>query len=75
MFVAEKFISSLIKIHGKSPVSTTDGERTWYPPQACKILKLEHHYLHFSFEKSIIIERTMQYVKDRTEYCFDDYYP
>ena len=27
----------------------------------------------FPFEKSII-ERTMQYIKDRTE-CFDDYFP
>jgi putative transposase len=40
---------------------------TWYP-QACGFLKLEHH-LHSSFEKSII-ERTIQYAKDRTE-CFD----
>ena len=45
---------------------------TWYP-QACKFLKLEHHHLQFTFEKSII-ERTIQYVKDRTE-CFDDYFP
>ena len=35
-------------------------------------LKLKHH-LHSHYEKSII-ERTMQYVKDRTE-CFDDYFP
>lgn len=35
-------------------------------------LKLEHHLQHSSFEKSIIIERTIiQYVKDGTE-CFDD---
>jgi putative transposase len=31
------------------------------------------HILHSSFEKSII-ERAMEYVKDRTE-AFDDYYP
>jgi putative transposase len=37
-------------------------------PQACKFLGLEHH-LHSSFEKSIIIERTIQYIKDRTG-CF-----
>ena len=37
------------------------------------ILKLEHH-LHSSFEKSII-ERTMQYIKDRIKECFDDYFP
>ena len=32
-------------------------------------------YIHSSFEKSIIIERTIQqYIKDRTE-GFDDYFP
>lgn len=69
MFVAERFISSVIHIHGKHPVSTDGG--TWYP-QACRFLNLKHH-LHSSYEKSII-ERTMQFIKDRTE-CFDDYFP
>jgi Transposase and inactivated derivatives len=70
MFVAErKFISKLCKIHGKHPISTDGG--TWYQP-ACKFLNIIHH-LHSSYEKSII-ERTMQYVKDRTE-SFDDYFP
>jgi len=69
MFVAERFISGLIHIHGKHPVSTDGG--TWYP-QACRFLKLRHH-IHSSYKKSII-ERTMQYIKDRTE-CFDDYFP
>ena len=64
MFVAEKFISNLIKIYDKHPVSTTEGE-TWYPSQDCKFLKLIHP-IRSSFEKSIIIERTMQYIKDRT---------
>ena len=41
-------------------------------PQACQFLKLDHH-IHSSYEKSII-ERTMQYIKDRTE-GFDDYFP
>jgi putative transposase len=41
-------------------------------PQACGFLKLEHH-IHSPEEKSII-ERTMQYIKDRTE-SFDDYLP
>ena len=40
--------------------------------KAVDFLKLKHH-LHSSFEKSII-ERTMQYIKDRTE-SFDDYFP
>ena len=69
MFVAERFISSLIKHHDRHPISTDGG--TWYP-QACRFLKINHH-LHFSYEKSII-ERTMQYIKDRTE-SFDDYFP
>ena len=43
----------------------------WYPPQACRFLKLQRH-IHNSFEKSIM-ERTIQY-KGRTE-NFDDYFP
>jgi len=69
MLVAERFLSDIVKIHGNHPVSTDGG--TWYP-QACRFLKLNHH-VHSSFEKSLI-ERTMQYIKDRTE-CFDDYFP
>ena len=37
-----------------------------------QILILEHH-IHSPYEKSII-ERTVQYIKDRTEY-FDYYFP
>ena len=40
MFVAERFLSSLVQEYGKHPVSTDGG--TWYP-QACKYLKLRHH--------------------------------
>jgi putative transposase len=39
---------------------------------ACRFLKLNHH-IHSYYEKSTI-ERTMQYIKDRTE-SFDDYFP
>ena len=59
----------LAKRYGKRPVSTDGG--TWYP-QACTFLGLENH-IHSSYEKSII-ERTIQYIKDRTE-SFDDYFP
>jgi putative transposase len=69
MFVAERFLSDIVDEYGQYPVSTDGG--TWYP-QACKFLKLNHH-IHSPFEKSLI-ERTMQYLKDRTE-CFDDYFP
>ena len=69
MFVAERFISKLVMIYGSHPVSTDGG--TWYP-RACRFLKLQHH-LHSYFEKSLV-ERTIQYIKDRTE-SFDDYFP
>ncbi len=69
MFVAERFLSGIVKSHGKHQVSTDGG--TWYP-QACQFLELDHH-AHSSYEKSII-ERTTQYIKDRIE-SFDDYFP
>ena len=69
MFVAERFIAGLAEIYGKHPVSIDGG--TWYP-QACRFLRIKHH-LHSPFEKSVI-ERTIQYIKDRTE-SFDDYFP
>ena len=51
MLIAERFISSLVQIHGKQhPVSTDGG--TWYP-QACRFLNVDHH-IHSSLEKSLI---------------------
>ncbi len=73
MFVAsERFLSHIIKEYGEHHFSTDGG--TWYP-QACNLLKLKHHLHSFVYknEKSII-ERTMQYLKDRIE-NFDDYFP
>jgi putative transposase len=69
MLIAEHFVSYLIGKYGKHLVSTYGG--TWYP-QACQFLKLKHH-IHSSFEKSII-ERTIKYIKYRTE-NLDDYFP
>jgi putative transposase len=69
MFVAEKFIRSLVENYGKQDVYTDGG--TWYD-EACNVLRLKH-YLHSPFQKSLM-ERVNQYFKDRTE-SFDDYYP
>jgi putative transposase len=69
MFVAENSIRSLVDKYGRHTVYTDGG--TWYP-QACTFLHLKHR-LHSSLEKSLI-ERVIQYFKDRTE-SFDDYYP
>ena len=68
MLVAERFIRSLVDKYGRHSVYTDGG--TWYD-EACNILKLKH-YLHLPLEKSLI-ERVMQYFKDRTV-SFDDYY-
>ncbi len=69
IMVVEAFLRSLIRLYGKHVVYSDGGP--WYP-DACGTLGLEHR-LHSSYEKSII-ERTIEYFKDRTE-CFDDYYP
>jgi putative transposase len=65
----QRFLSNIVEEFGHHPVSTYGG--AWYP-QACRFLNMDHH-IHSPFEKSII-ERTMQYIKDRTE-GFDDYFP
>ena len=69
ILVAEAFLKSLTKLYGRHMVYSDGG--TWYP-EACNSLGLKH-ILHSPFKKSII-ERSMEYVKDRTE-GFDDYYP
>ena len=66
--VAEKFIRSLIDKYGKHTVYTDGG--TWYP-QSCTFLHLKHR-LPSHLEKRLI-ERVVQYFKDRVE-SFDDYY-
>ena len=69
MLVAKQFLQSLIIKYGKHSVYSDGG--TWYP-EACKVLDVKH-YIHTPLEKSLI-ERVIQYFKDRTE-SFDDYYP
>ena len=56
MFVAKRFLDGVTKEYDKHPVSTDGG--TWYPPQACQFLKLQHR-IHSAYEKSIVIERTI----------------
>jgi putative transposase len=70
MFVAERFLLDMVEEYGKHQVSTDGG--TWYP-QACGFLRLNNHHIHSPCEKSLM-ERTVQYVKDRIE-GFDDYFP
>ncbi len=48
MLIAEKFISDLVKAHGKHPISTDGG--TWYP-QACRFLNTRASPSFLSREK------------------------
>ena len=61
MLIAERFLSGLVKIHGKHI-----DQQTMEPgiPLVCKFPKLEHH-LHLLAEKieKPIRKRTMQHVK------------
>ena len=50
MFVAEKFICSLVEKYGKHTVYTDGG--TWYD-EACNVIGLKH-YLHSPFQKSLM---------------------
>ena len=59
MLVAERFLQQeLVRKYGKHPVSTDGGVHGIYP-HACKLLNMNHHHLHSSYEKSMI-ERTIQ---------------
>ncbi len=70
MFVAnERFLSEIVKKYGQHTISYSGN---WYP-QSCQFLKPVYH-LHSHYEKSIIIEITMQYIKYKTK-NFDDYFP
>ena len=69
LVAAERFLKDSLRIWGRHHLSTDGG--TWYP-QACIFLDIEHH-IHSIYEKNII-ERTIQYIKARTQ-SFDDYFP
>ena len=65
MLIAERFISGLVKIHGKHVVSTDGG--TWnLIPNGLQVPKTKTPYQFFFFgkEKKSLIERTMQYIKE-----------
>src|SRR3954462_5795448 len=63
MFAAERFILKLVRRYGDIQFQLI-WRGTWYPPQASRFLRLHHHHIHSRYEKSII-ERTIQFIKDR----------
>ena len=69
MLILSSFLKSLLEKYGLHTIYSNVG--TGYP-EACNVLGLKHR-LHSSLEKSLM-ERVMEYFKDRSE-SFDDYYP
>jgi putative transposase len=69
ILTAELFLQTLIDRYGRHPVYTDEGD--WYP-DACRSLELEHRI--YDAVRGNLMERFVQYVKDRTE-VFDDYFP
>jgi len=69
ILTAELFLQSLVDRYGRHPVYS-DGAN-WYP-DACRSLGLEHHI--YDAVRGNLMERFVEYVKDRTE-GFDDYFP
>ncbi|MEM1525300.1 MAG: DDE-type integrase/transposase/recombinase [Nitrososphaerales archaeon] len=69
ILTAELFLKKLIRHYGKHTVYT-DGA-LWYQ-KACKSLGLDHRLLYEDYKS--IIERAIQYFKDRIE-SFNEYYP
>ena len=69
IFICYRFFKQLRNRYGRKPIFT-DGAR-WYN-DACRWLRLQHQV--YGTELKNIMERFIQYLKDRTE-CFDDYFP
>ena len=69
LFVCYSFFKQLQNRYGKRPIFT-DGA-AWYV-QACNWLRLKHYV--YGIELKNLMERFIEYIKDRTE-CFDDYFP
>jgi putative transposase len=71
IFVCYWFFKQLRKKYGNRKPILTDGA-DWYTT-ACKWSRLQHHYV-YGTELKNIMERYIQYIKDRIE-CFDDHFP
>jgi putative transposase len=71
LLVCYNFIKRLKRLYGNKYTIYTDGAH--YYNQACKWLRIKHIVYDDNYYKNIM-ERAIQYIKDRTE-CFDDYFP
>jgi len=74
MFMAEKFISDLIKSYNKHSSISIERWRHLVSSSGLSVSETEALHSFFLFGKSLI-KRTMQYVKSRTEEGFDDDFP
>jgi|FaiFalDrversion2_1042247.scaffolds.fasta_scaffold42021_1 transposase-like protein len=70
LLVCYNFIKELRRLYGNRYTIYTDGAS--YDNQACRWLRIKHIVYDDNYCKNIM-ERAIQYIKDRTE-CFDDYF-
>ena len=70
LIVCYNFIKKLRRLYGSKYTVYTDGADYYH--QACRWLRIRHHV--YNQEDKNIMERVIQYIKDRTE-CFDDNFP
>jgi putative transposase len=69
IFICYRFFKQIRDRFGRKPVFT-DGA-LWYNT-ACRWLRLKHEV--YDIKRKNMMERFIQYLKDRTE-CFDDHFP
>lgn len=74
MLIAEKFIMDLIKSYNKHSSVSTERWRHLVSTSGLSVSETNTSLSFLLFQKSLI-ERTIQYVKSRTEEGFDDYFP
>jgi transposase-like protein len=73
-FVCYQFFKQLRnRLGGKKPICTDDAP-VWYDT-ACRWLRLKHHVFGTELKKNLLMERFIQYLKDRTDEFFDDHFP
>jgi putative transposase len=74
LLVCYNFIKRLKRLYGSKYTIYADGASYYYYyyNQACRWLRIKH--IVYDDNCKNIMERAIQYIKDRTE-CFDDYFP
>ena len=76
MLIAEKYLSKNTEMSIESILLQLKMGHLLVSPSILSVSNaaISHIHPYSAYEKSIIIERTRQYIKDRTTKCFNDYF-